>query len=91
MHKNTIFFYFFIFITTPLSCFETSPEELLAQLSLRQKIAQLFVVAAATCFDQPTEALASSLKASPYKMDKDFVLSLIKNYGIGGVIFLYKS
>ncbi len=91
MKKNSIFFYLIIFITSTLSSFDRSPEELLKTLSLREKIAQLFVVAAATCFDQPTEALNSSLKASPYRMDEEYILSLIKDYKIGGIIFLYKS
>ena len=91
MKKNNIVCYLYIFITSTLSSFDRSPEELLKTLSLREKIAQLFVVAAASCFDQPTEVLASSLKASPYTMEEEYVLSLIKKYGVGGIIFLYKS
>ncbi len=91
MKKNNILFCFFIFIASNLCSSDRFPEELLKTLSLREKIAQLFVVAAASCFDQPTEALASSLKASPYTMDEEYVLSLIKKYRVGGIIFLYKS
>lgn len=66
-------------------------EKTLASLTLQQKIGQLFVVAAASNFDQPNELLASSMFASPYKMDEEYVNALIKNYHVGGVIFLYKS
>jgi beta-N-acetylhexosaminidase len=93
MNKLGIIIHFYFFTSSFfMICFSgISAEKILKELSLRQKIAQLCVVAAATCFDQPTEALASSLKASPYRMDKDYILSLINTYGIGGVIFLYKS
>lgn len=66
-------------------------QETLASLTLRQKIGQLFVVAAASDFEQPNEILASSMQASPYTMDEEYVSSLIQNYQVGGVIFLYKS
>ncbi len=66
-------------------------EKTLASLTLQQKIGQLFVVAAASNFDQPNELLASSMFASPYKMNEEYVNWLIKNYHVGGVIFLYKS
>lgn len=69
----------------------SSPEQMLKALSLREKIGQLFFVAAASCFDQPTEQLASSMKACPYKMDPEYIAFLIKEYKVGGVIFLYKS
>src|SRR5690242_7538839 len=67
------------------------PEQMLQRLSMREKIGQLFVVAAASCLDQPTESLAASLKKSPYHMDEAYLLDLIKHYNVGGVIFLYKS
>ena len=91
MNKLFIIMIYFCFFISFVNACEKSPEKSLKELSLRQKIAQLCVVAAATCFDQPTEALASSLKASPYNMDEEYISSLIQNYRIGGIIFLYKS
>lgn len=67
------------------------PEQILAKMSLRQKIGQLFVVAAASNFSQPTEVLASSMLFSPYNMQTEHIEMLIKDYHVGGVIFLYKS
>jgi len=64
---------------------------LLQSLTLREKIGQLFVAPAASCFDQPEEALATSMRKSPYKMDPDYVKMLISKYHVGGLIFLYKS
>lgn len=63
----------------------------LAQMSLREKIGQLFMVATASSFDQPEEALASQLFRSPYKMDHDYIQELIRDYHVGGIIFLFKS
>lgn len=70
---------------------QQSPEELVATLSLREKIGQLFVVAAASNFSQPTEQLASSMAQCPYNMDPQYIQRLIKEYNVGGVIFLFKS
>ena len=63
----------------------------LASLTTREKIGQLFVVPTASCLDQPEEALATSMRKSPYKMDPDYIKQLITDYKVGGVIFLYKS
>ena len=63
----------------------------LSKMSLRQKIGQLFVVAAASNFNQPGEILANSMAESPYNMQTAHVEKLIVDYGVGGVIFLYKS
>lgn len=69
----------------------TWAQETLASLTLPEKIGQLFVVAAASDFEQPTEILAASMFACPYRMDEEYVSSLIRDYHIGGIIFLYKS
>jgi hypothetical protein len=37
-----------------------SPEDSVAQLTLREKIGQLFVISASSNFEQPTEQLASA-------------------------------
>lgn len=66
-------------------------ENILTSLTLKEKIGQLFVVAAASNFEQPTELLASSMLTAPYTMDEEYVSSLIKEYHVGGILFLYKS
>jgi beta-N-acetylhexosaminidase len=80
--------------TAPFLCAATSDDwahTILTSLTTRQKIGQLFVVATASCFEQPTEALATSLFKCPYKMAPDYVKQLITDYHVGGIIFLYKS
>ena len=54
------------------------------QLSLQEKIGQLFIVAAAT-----DEEFSNLHK--PYRTDKDYVAQLITEYNIGGIIWLGKS
>ncbi len=61
-----------------------NPEELLASLSLRDKIAQLIVVAAVS----NEEANKEFMKQSPYRMDKNQLEFLIKHCHVGGVVFL---
>ncbi|CAN5157198.1 hypothetical protein BH09DEP1_BH09DEP1_0960 [soil metagenome] len=61
-----------------------NPEELLASLSLRDKIAQLIIAAAVSNED----ANKDFMKQSPYRMDKNQLEFLIKHCHIGGVIFL---
>lgn len=61
-----------------------NPEELLASLSLRDKIAQLIIAAAVSNED----ANRDFMKQSPYRMDKNQLEFLIKHCHIGGVIFL---
>lgn len=66
-------------------------QETLKSMSTREKIGQLFMVATASNFDQPEEALASALVQCPYKMDQEHIEHLIKEYHVGGLIFLFKS
>src|SRR5271170_346997 len=66
-------------------------EQLLKSVSLKEKIGQLFMVAAASNFEQPTESLASSMRNSRYNMDPEHVKKLVREYHVGGLIFLYKS
>lgn len=61
-----------------------NPEELLATLSLRDKIAQLIICASVS----NEEANKEFMKQSPYRMDKNQLEFLIKHCHIGGVIFL---
>lgn len=76
-------------------CFESVcgdwARKTLQSLTLRQKIGQLFMVAAISCEDQKEEALAASLFKCPYRMDQSYIEYLIREYGVGGIIFLYKS
>lgn len=66
-------------------------EVLLKKLTLPEKIGQLFVVAAASNFDQPTESLATALRKCPYNMDPEHIKKMIREYHVGGVIFLFQS
>lgn len=61
-----------------------NPEELLASLSLRDKIAQLIIVASVS----NEEANKEFMKQSPYRMDKNQLEFLIKHCHVGGVVFL---
>lgn len=63
----------------------------LQSMTLKEKIGQLFMVAAISAEEQSEEELASSLLKCPYKMDKDYIITLIEQYHIGGLLFLYKS
>jgi len=66
-------------------------EETLQSLTLKEKIGQLFMIAAASSFKQPDELLASAMQKSPYKMDEEYITKMIQEYNIGGIIFLFKS
>lgn len=70
---------------------ETDAAAILKTLTLPEKIGQLFMVAAASNFDQPTESLATQLRKSPYNMEPEHVKKMIKDYHAGGVIFLFQS
>lgn len=63
----------------------------LASMTLREKIGQLFMVPVASCLDQPEEALASAMRKCPYNMDPVYIERLVKDYHVGGLIFLFKS
>ncbi|MCX5922337.1 MAG: hypothetical protein NTX86_03345 [Candidatus Dependentiae bacterium] len=66
-------------------------EQTLASMSVDEKIGQLFMVATASDFNQPEEALASALIKCPYQMDHEHIKDLITNYHVGGIIYLFKS
>ncbi len=66
-------------------------QQTIESMTLEQKIGQLFIVAAASNDEQPNESLASAFINSPYNMDPEHVIQLIKEYHVGGVIFLFKS
>lgn len=61
-----------------------SPQEILAKMTLRQKIAQL-IIAAAVSNEEKNHAFMAQ---SPYRMEKNHLEFLIKHCEIGGVIFL---
>ena len=63
----------------------------LQSLTRREKIAQLFCVAAVSNTEQKDEVLASALFKSPYRMSQDYIEWLIQEYTIGGILFLFKS
>lgn len=57
-------------------------ENALNQMSLQEKIGQLFVIAATSSFPYPH---------SPYVMEKEHIQQMITKYYIGGLLFLYRS
>ena len=66
-------------------------EELLQSMTLREKIGQLFMVAATSIFYAPDDPLFSTQRDSPYNIDPEYIKRLIRDYHIGGLIFLFKS
>jgi len=56
-------------------------------LTLDQKIGQLFMVAAVA----DEEIAHAIMEKKPYRMDKEYIEELIAKYHIGGIIFLGKS
>lgn len=67
------------------------PRQILKKMSLRQKIGQLFMVAAASNQSFDSEILASLGHKYLYNVDLAYIESLITKYHVGGIIFLYKS
>lgn len=63
----------------------------LNRMNLQEKIGQLFVVAAASCFEESDEALATAIAKSSYAVHPKYIEKLIKEYYVGGLLFLYKS
>ena len=66
-------------------------ENQLANMSIDEKIGQLIMIAAASSEHQPTELLASQFINSPYNLDQTYLKNAIKQWHVGGVIFLFKS
>jgi beta-glucosidase-like glycosyl hydrolase len=56
-------------------------------MTLDEKIGQLFMVAAVA----DEEIAQESIAKKTYRLDKEYIEELIKNYHIGGIIFLGKS
>ena len=66
-------------------------ENTLKKLTLDQKIGQLFIIAAISSTEQPTETLATELIACPYNLNKKHIKQAVKEDNVGGIIFLFKS
>jgi beta-N-acetylhexosaminidase len=83
-----------LFICSAVPVYETVQGDwaraTLSVMTLRQKIGQLFMVAVCA-HDQTTELLASCRTPLPYRMDREYITWLIREYQIGGVIFLSTS
>jgi beta-N-acetylhexosaminidase len=75
------------FLTHPSS----HAQELLQSMTLRQKIGQLFMVAATSIFYAANNPLFPTQQDCPYKIDSEHIKRLIRDYHIGGLIFLFKS
>jgi beta-N-acetylhexosaminidase len=85
--------YCLLVVTPVLSflCYAGSAERTLAELTLREKIGQLMVIAAASDFGPDNEALAKLFLKDLDTMKPEMVERLIKEYSVGGVIFLMKG
>jgi beta-N-acetylhexosaminidase len=83
MKKYLLLSTIFFFILTSIQSKNISLE----QLTLEQKIGQLFMVAAVA----DEEIAKDFLHKKPYRMDKKYIEELILKYHIGGIIFLGKS
>jgi beta-N-acetylhexosaminidase len=69
-------------------------EKLLQKLTTKEKIGQLFIIAATAgtlSSEKNQELLAAAAHTCPYNLAKPFTLSLIQKYHVGGIIFLYTS
>ena len=83
--KTTLLIMLFICLTRfDNRALPVSPEHLLPQLSLDEKIGQL-IMAAAVSNEKVNKAF---ITRSPYTMNTEHVENLIKNYRVGGIIFL---
>jgi beta-N-acetylhexosaminidase len=80
---NKYAFLYLIYHFSPLNCMQLTIDN----LSLNQKIGQLFMVAAVA----DEELAKDCINSKPYRMDKDYIEDLITDYHIGGIIYLGKS
>jgi beta-N-acetylhexosaminidase len=80
-----------ILFSLPLSTQCSWSEQTLTTMSLREKIGQLFMVATTANLATIEEDLVEQFLACPYKMDHTYIEHLIKEYHIGGIIFLFKG
>lgn len=85
----TLFFTVVWNISAALQC--SWAEETLQKMSVREKIGQLFMVATTANLAAQEESLIESFLACPYTMNHEYIDSLIKEYHIGGIIFLFKG
>ncbi|MBI2775467.1 hypothetical protein HYX58_05660 [Candidatus Dependentiae bacterium] len=80
------FLLFLIFLPSLLSA--TWAEKTLENLSLREKIGQLFIVAAVA---DEISLTSTYHYFEPYRVDRSYIDMLICEYGIGGIIYLGTS
>ncbi len=88
MKRLMIRTFFAVALSVSLACAKQSLdniEELIASMSLREKIAQLMIVAAVS---NEEEFNREFIRQSVYRMDKNQLEFLIKHCHVGGVIFL---
>ena len=92
MKTLSVYTFFLILLCNATSYLYSSwAEETLQKMSLREKIGQLFMVATTANLSSQEEAYIESFLACPYTMDHGYIENLIKNYHIGGIIFLFKG
>ena len=75
--------------TLPLSA--SWAEETLSNMNLRQKIGQLFIARTISNFNQPTPFLRQLFEEMGHTARHEHIIQLIKEYHIGGIIFLLDS
>ncbi len=80
-----------ILFVTPLHTKLNWARVQLARMSLRQKIAQLFIIPATAISEEQYESLASQPTTFRYAMDQKTVEQLITMQEVGGIIFLRTS
>jgi len=95
-HHSCAANYFIVCLIYILLCYTHTlkaswAEDTLKQMTSREKIGQLFVVAAASCLEQPEEQLASLIISSPYNVHPDYIHKMVTDYHVGGLLLLYKS
>lgn len=79
-----------IFFTLPLYASSWS-ETTLADLTIREKIGQLIMVAAASDFGDANRVLAQKFLKDIDTMRPEMIEDLIRTYAIGGIIFLMRG
>lgn len=83
---------YIITLTAYISGYAQEPNELLATMTLRDKIAQLCVVATVFSEERDPQILQEWFKIQPiYHLEHAYIEKLIKEHHIGGIIFYGKN
>lgn len=66
-------------------------KKILESMTLREKIGQLFMVATSSITRAHDPSMETLMRDCPYNIDPIYIKRLIREYHIGGLIFLFKS